>query len=173
MLSSFLFALTLVSALGSGLIAGVFFAFSTFVMGALGRLPAPHGIAAMNSINVVVINPWFLGAFMGTAALCVLLAVAAFMKWPEPDAMLLLIGALLYFAGTFLVTMIFNVPLNDALAAVAPDSPAGADLWTRYLSTWTNWNHARTVAALAASALLTIALCLQVRGAGAVAAATG
>jgi len=57
MFNNLLLALTLLSALGSGLIAGAFFAFSTFVMGALGRLPAAHGIAAMQSINVVVINP--------------------------------------------------------------------------------------------------------------------
>lgn len=163
-----LFALTLLSALGSGLIAGAFFAFSTFVMGALGRLPVAHGIAAMQSINVVVINPWFLGVFVGTAAACAFLVVAALLTWQAPGAMLLVVGALLYFAGTFLATMFFNVPLNDALAAVAPDSAEGAGLWSRYLITWTNWNHIRTLAALAASAALTIALCLQARGAAAV-----
>jgi uncharacterized membrane protein len=163
-----LFALTLLSALGTGLIAGAFFAFSTFVMGALGRLPAAHGIAAMQSINVVVINPWFLGVFVGTAAACAILVAAALLTWQEPGAMLLLVGALLYFAGTFLATMFFNVPLNDALAAVAPDSSDGASLWSRYLITWTNWNHVRTIAALVASAVLTIALCLQARGAAAV-----
>jgi uncharacterized membrane protein len=168
MFNNLLFALTLLSALGSGLIAGAFFAFSTFVMGALGRLPAAHGIAAMQSINVVVINLWFLGVFIGTAAACALLVAAALLAWQEPGAILLLVGALLYFLGTFLVTMFFNVPLNDALAAVAPDSSAGASLWTGYLSTWTNWNHVRTIAALAASALLTIALCLQARGVAAV-----
>lgn len=168
MASYLLFALTLLAALGSGLIAGAFFAFSTFVMGALGKLPAAHGIAAMQSINVVVINPWFLGVFMGTAAACALLVAAALLTWQEPGAILLLAGALLYFAGTFLVTMFFNVPLNDALAGVAPDSSDGASLWSGYLSTWTNWNHVRTIAALAASAVLTLALCLQARGAAAV-----
>ncbi len=167
MTNNLLFTLTLISALGSGLVGGVFFAFSTFVMGALGRLPAAHGIAAMQSINVVVINPLFLGAFIGTAALCALLIAAALFTW-QPGAMLLLAGALLYFAGTFLVTMFFNVQLNDALAAVAPDSSAAADLWRRYLTTWTNWNHVRTIAALAGAVLLTLALCLQWRGSAAV-----
>ena len=88
--------------------------------------------------------------------------------WQEPGALALVAGALFYFVGTLLVTMFFNVPLNDALAAVAPDSSEGASLWSRYLTTWTNWNHVRTIAALAASALLTIALCLQARGAAAV-----
>ena len=168
MIKNLLFALTLLSALGSGLMAGFFFAFSTTVMGALGRQPVASGIATMQSINIVVINPWFLGMFLGTAGACVVLAIAALLKWHEPGAALLLAGALLYVVGTFLVTMMFNVPLNDALAAVAPHSPAGAELWARYLRTWTAWNHVRTIAPLAAAALLTIALWLQARTSGAV-----
>jgi len=57
-----------VSALGCGLIAGVFFAFSTFVMKALAGLPTAQGIAAMQSVNVAVLNGWFFSAFFGTAA---------------------------------------------------------------------------------------------------------
>ena len=167
MSNGFFFVLTLLSVLGSCLIAGTFFAFSTFVMGALGRLPPPQGIAAMQSINVVVINPWFLGVFLGTAGACAILVVVALVYWQEPGAALLLTGVLLYLAGTFLVTMLFNVPLNDALAAVAPDSAEGASLWSRYLTDWTNWNHVRTIAGLAAAALLTVALCLQVSSEGA------
>jgi len=60
--------------LGSSLIAGVFFAFSSFLMKALARIPTHQGIAAMQSINVVVINPTFLGTFMGTGVLCLLVA---------------------------------------------------------------------------------------------------
>jgi len=63
-----LFALTLLGALGAGLVAGIFFAFSAFVMTALGRLPAPKGIAAMQSINVAVLNPAFFSVFFGTGA---------------------------------------------------------------------------------------------------------
>jgi uncharacterized membrane protein len=69
-----------------------------------------------------------------------------------------LAGSVLYFVGTFLVTMLFNVPRNNALAVVAPTSPEAARLWVSYLSTWTAWNHVRTVAALAAAVLFTIAL---------------
>jgi hypothetical protein len=57
---------TLLSTVGCGLVAGFFFAFLICVMKALGRLPAEQGITAMQSINVVVINPWFLTAFFGT-----------------------------------------------------------------------------------------------------------
>jgi uncharacterized membrane protein len=158
MIDRLLFALTLFSALGCGLIGGVFFAFSSFVMNALARLPAAQGIAAMQSINVVVINPLFMTAFLGTAAACVLLGASSLLRWREPGAAYILAGSLLYFVGTFLVTILFNVPRNNALAAVAPASAEGAGLWTVYVSSWTAWNHVRTVASLAAAALLIAAL---------------
>jgi uncharacterized membrane protein len=149
---------TFAAALGAGLIAGTFFAFSVFVMGALGRLPAAQGIAAMQSINIVVINWVFLGVFIGTALLGLALLVAAFVGWPSARAIYLGAGAVLYVGGCFLVTIVFNVPLNDALAAVTPDSAAGAELWRDYLSRWTMWNTVRTVASLAATAFFILAL---------------
>jgi uncharacterized membrane protein len=149
---------TFAAALGAGLIAGTFFAFSVFVIAALGRLPAAQGIAAMQSINVVVINPVFLGVFIGTAVLSLALLVAAFFGWPSTRAIYLAAGAVLYVGGCFLVTMLLNVPLNDALAAVNAESAEGAKLWARYLSDWTMWNTVRTVASLAATACFILAL---------------
>jgi uncharacterized membrane protein len=149
---------TFTAALGAGLIAGTFFAFSVFVMGALGKLPAANGIAAMQSINVGVINPVFLGVFMGTAVLSLALLVAALFGWPSVRAMYLVAGGGLYVGGCALVTMLFNVPLNNALAAVNPDSVEGAALWRDYLSQWTTWNTVRTLASLAATAAFILAL---------------
>ena len=156
-----LFALKLFSALGCGLIAGVFFAFSSFVMNALARLQPTQGIAAMQSINITVINPLFMAAFLGTAAACIFLAVSSLLKWHQPGAAYLLLGSLLYLIGTLGVTIVFNVPLNEALARVEPDSTGGASLWANYLANWTFWNHIRTAAALAAAPSFTIALCYR------------
>ncbi len=158
MIDELLFTLTLIAALGCGLVGGIFFAFSTFVMKALARLPAAQGIAAMQSINITVINPLFMGAFFGTAAACVLVVVFSLLRWNEAGAAYLLSGGLVYLIGTILVTMVFNVPRNDALAAVDPSSAFGARLWDSYVTSWTAWNHVRTAAALAAAVLLTIAL---------------
>ncbi|MEH2164301.1 MAG: anthrone oxygenase family protein [Nostoc sp.] len=155
------FALKLFTALGCGLVAGVFFAFSTFVMSALARLQPREGIVAMQSINITAINPLFMVALFGTALACTLTAIASLLKWHRPDAVYLLVGSLLYLVGTILVTIAFNVPLNDALAIAKPDSAEGANLWARYLTNWTLWNHVRTIAAFGAAALLTIALCKQ------------
>lgn len=154
-----LFALKLLTALGCGLVAGVFFAFSTFVMNALARLQPKDGIVAMQSINITAINPLFMVALFGTGIACLFLTISSLLKWQQPGAAHLLIGSLLYLIGTVLVTIAFNVPLNDALATVKPDGADGANVWARYLTNWTIWNHVRTIAALVAAALFTIALC--------------
>ncbi|BAB73106.1 DUF1772 domain-containing protein [Nostoc sp. PCC 7120 = FACHB-418] len=150
--------LELFAVLGCGLMAGVFFAFSTFVMNALARLQPTQGIAAMQSINITVINPLFMTAFLGTGVACIILLISSLLGWHQPNAVYLLVASLLYLVGTFGVTIVFNVPLNEALAIANPDSTDGVKLWTSYLTNWTFWNHIRTAAALAASALLTIGL---------------
>jgi uncharacterized membrane protein len=147
------FSMKLLAALGCGLIAGVFFAFSTFVMKALAQQPAAQGIATMQLINITVINPWFMTVFLGTVIACLWVTIGALSNW-QPNASYLLIGSLLYLVGTFGVTIAFNVPLNNALAIVDPNSTDGTTLWAKYLTNWTFWNHVRMVAAIAASALL-------------------
>ena len=149
--------------LGSALIAGVFFAFSSFVMKALGRVPASEGIAAMQSINVVVLNPSFLGTFVGTAVISVLVAGLAVTGWAMPSAPFFLSGALLYLVGTFLVTGLGNVPLNDQLAAVSVADSEAVAVWDHYLDRWTLLNTIRTVAAGAAALMFTLGL---MQGAG-------
>ena len=141
-----LFWLTFAAALGCALVGGIFFAFSNFVMKALFRIPAPSGIAAMQAINLTVLNPLFFALFFGTAALCALLL---FLRWESPFA---LGGAVLYLIGTLGVTMVFNVPRNNALARVDPASSVSD--WRRYVQEWTWWNHVRTLAAVTAATLL-------------------
>lgn len=157
-MNTLVFLLALIAALGSGLIAGVFFAFSAFVMKALDRLPADQGTAAMQSINIVVLNRWFLGAFLGTAVLAALALVASITMWQRPEAAYLLAGGALYLAGCFFVTIAFNVPRNNALAALSAQDPANAAAWSRYVLEWTRWNHVRTAASLAAALCFSLAL---------------
>jgi uncharacterized membrane protein len=150
-----------VTAIGCGLIAGVFFAFSTFVMNARASLPPSQGIAAMQAINVVVINPWFMTPFLGTAATCLFMVIVSIRRWGDARAPYWLAGGLLYICGTFLVTLLFHVPRNNALAVVTPADPGAATLWMSYLSAWTAGNHVRMLAALAASASLTFGLSVR------------
>ena len=158
-IQNFRLPLILCAAIGCALTAGIFFAFSTFVMQALALQPPAPGIAAMQSINITVINPWFMTAFFGPAVAGIILTILAFRQWDQPDSIYWLAGTLLYLLGTIGVTVAGNIPLNDALAIVGPDSSEGATLWTRYLADWTFWNHVRTIAAFLAAGLFTLSLC--------------
>jgi uncharacterized membrane protein len=151
-------ALTFTAAIGCGLVAGIFFAFSSFVMAALGRLPSDHGIAAMNAINVTVINPGFFLAFFGTAIVCLAAVAASAFRWSAMGSTLVVAAAVIYLLGCIGVTMLRNVPLNNALAAVAPGTPEAVALWTRYLDEWTMWNTVRTAASGLSAVLFTLAL---------------
>lgn len=153
----YLYILKLVAALGCGLVAGVFFAFSTFVMKALAQQPPAQGIVTMQAINITVINAWFMTVFLGTSVICLILIFSFILRWRQPGATYLLMGALFYLIGCFGVTIGFNVPLNDALAVANPTSTEGGNLWANYLTNWTFWNHVRTSAAFIAAALLTLA----------------
>lgn len=153
--------LALAGALGAGAIGGVFFAFSSFVMTALGRLPAEQGVAAMQSINVAVIRPSFLGAFLGTAVLSLGAVALAGTRWGEVEAGLFATAGALYFVGTFLVTIGGNVPLNNALEKLDPSGTHAAETWEHYLRTWTAWNHVRTAAALLATVFFCLGLAWQ------------
>jgi uncharacterized membrane protein len=158
MMNGLLFVLTLLAALGCAMMAGVFFAFSAFVMKALARLPAQQGIGAMQAINVAAVTFAFMAALFGIAVACGTLAVWALFAWDEGFAPYLLVGSALYLIGTILLTIAYHVPRNEALATLEPHSAEAESHWKRYLSGWTAWNHLRAATALAAAATLTIAL---------------
>jgi len=151
-------ALLWFSAVGCGLLAGLYFAFSAFIMTSFGRVVPAVGIAAMNAINVDIVKSLFMPFFFGTTLTSGVLAVVGLLRWGEPGALALLAGGVIYVVGMFVVTMVFNVPLNNALAAVDPASSEGATVWGRYLKDWTMWNHVRTVACTVATILFIVAL---------------
>lgn len=154
-----IWGLTLLAALGTGLVAGVFFAFSNFIMKALATVPADHAISVMQSINITVINPFFMTILFGSAAACGGLFIFALRSLRQPGSGWLISGSILYVVGSILVTAIFNVPLNDRLAAIHSGTAAGTQQWAAYLRDWTTWNHVRAICALLASAALVVALC--------------
>lgn len=140
-------------ALGAGLSAGVFFAFSTFVMAGLARLPPPEGVAAMQAINVTAVTPLFMIALMGPALL-VLAPMTVATPWRAGRrGVVIWAGGLIYVLAVIGTTMACNVPMNDALAALDPHAPASAARWSDYLHDWTAWNHVRAAAATIATGL--------------------
>lgn len=150
--------LALFAALGTGLSAGVFFAFSNFVMKALTALPASKGIAAMQSINITVVNPLFMGILFGTAVACLALLGCALAGLREPGSVYLIAGSVLYLIAVIVTTGAFNVPLNNSLARLDATSIEAPSLWAEYVIRWLTWNHVRTVGSILASAAFITAL---------------
>lgn len=145
-------ALLIAAAVGAGLTGGLFFVFSNTIMQAFDKLPAGSAIASMQRINEVILNPLFFLAFFGTAVICVALLIVYIPRLGEPRAVLACSGALVYLLGSIVVTMVFNVPLNNKLAAVAASASDLAAQWLAYRVPWTIWNHVRTIACLFAAA---------------------
>lgn len=158
MLDDFTLSMTLFAIAGSGLVAGLYFVFSNTVMRSLEQMPAPAGITAMQRINVTIVNPLFMLVFMGTPLASAYLFVCGLINLDQPGTVYLLAGSGLHIVGSLLITIAFNVPRNNALAAVDPDSDEGARYWAVYLRDWTRWNHVRTVASTGSIVLLGLAL---------------
>ncbi|MQY33224.1 hypothetical protein SRB17_11850 [Streptomyces sp. RB17] len=152
------FVLVVVGILGIGLMAGVFCAFSTFVMRGLAALPSAQGVAAMNAINAAAVRPAFMTVFAGSAVLSAMIAVVTFVVWPDEGKLELLLGSALYLCGSFGLTVVANVPRNERLAGLAPGTPEAAMYWPAYVREWTFWNHIRTAASAAAALVYVLAL---------------
>lgn len=149
------------SAVGCAVIGGVYFAFSSFVMPALARLGYIPGMQAMQSINEVILRSLFMPLFFGTTLTSLILAVLALMNWPAyelNESKLIVLASVFYVGGMFLVTVLFNVPLNNALVLVQSSSADSVSVWGRYLKEWTLWNHVRTVASILASVIYIVVL---------------
>ena len=155
MTSSIVTALLWTAALSSGLIAGIYFAFSVFIMQAFAKIETSQAVAAMNAINKTILRSLFMPLFFGSTLVSVMLMIVALAHWGDAGSGLALIAGAIYFVGMFICTVVFNVPLNNLLAGVNEDSANAEEVWSLYLKTWTLWNHLRTV-----SSLVTCGLCI-------------
>lgn len=155
MSSSIMTALLWAFVLSSGLMAGVYFAFSGFIMKAFDELEASQSISAMNAMNEIILRSIFMPVFFGSSILSLLVVVLSFVYWGQAGTALAFIAGMLYFIGMFICTAAFNVPLNNALASVSRDTRNVQQAWSHYLKNWTRWNHLRTV-----SSMLSCILCI-------------
>lgn len=149
--------ITLITAIGAGVTGGVYFAFSTFVMSGLRKLPDRQGLSAMQAVNKAAPNPLFMTALFGTAVLAVGLVVAGVRRWGDGGSVQLVVGSALYLVSVVL-TIGFHVPRNDALDKVDAGAADAATKWLHYAQVWTAGNHVRTLSAIAGAVVLTLAL---------------
>lgn len=150
--------------LAYALVAGVFLAFSDFIMRSLAITSGSGGIDAMQAINREVFRWIFMTLFLGMAAGSVAIAVYAWVTFNGPPSALFLTAALIYLVLCFGVTVFFNVPMNEALSAMQSSSEATRNYWLQtYVPRWTFWNSIRTGASLLSAALLLIGLVWMTR----------
>lgn len=156
--------LTTIAAISSAAAAGMMYVFSTFVMRGLDRTGPIQAITAMRGINAEAnSSAAFLLVYLGAAVLAVALGVTAAVQLHRPGSWYLLIGAVFGVLAA-VITMAFNVPLNNHLDGVDPAGLSVADAateWQAYLSTWTAWNHVRTATGFVGAALMLTGLRYQ------------
>lgn len=135
---------------------GTFFAFSTFILRALGKLPAIDATRAMQSINASVLDSVFIPTFLGAPIAIAITAVFERLLHPTDRQPLawLVVAFVIYGLGVVAVTGLGNVPLNQRLAVEA----ASEDGWARFAASWSVLNHVRTVASGIAVAAAAMAL---------------
>lgn len=146
------------SAIGCGVMAGIYFIFSVSVMTSLSRADAETAVRVFNLINEDIVRSWFIPLFLSTSLAAFALAVLSMIRWGEPGTALIMAGSVIYLTGMLAVTMAANVPMNNELARLA--APATA-VWASFAEIWTLWNHVRALASISAAILFTVALTMS------------
>ncbi|BBY45287.1 hypothetical protein A5765_04295 [Mycolicibacterium celeriflavum] len=153
--------LTSIAALSAAAAAGMMYVFSTFVMRGVDRTGPVDAITAMRAVNAEAnTNAPFLIGYFGAAILAVAVGVMAVVKWGQPGSVWVLVGAVFGVLAA-VITIAFNVPLNNHLDTVDPAGLSVADAareWQAYYTPWTAWNHVRTATSITAAILMMIAL---------------
>ncbi len=123
---------------------GLYFTFSNTVMKVLSN--SRHGAAIMIDINKQILNPLFLACFIISGV------AGAYFFWSETGVRS--IAGAIFLLGTTLVTVLFNVPLNNRLRDA--NSVRQPVVWNAYLSRWVWWNHIRSLTGILSGFLLSV-----------------
>jgi len=146
----------ILSCLGSGMMAGLFISFSTFMMKAFDSLGRAEGMRAMQAVNRFIVRPSFLLVFLGTAVLVLAAGLIAYISggpWK-----ILVCAAAIYVVACILSTITFNIPLNNRLEIMDPSTTEGQNFWAQYVDEWTRWNHVRALACVMTTILIAFSL---------------
>lgn len=158
-MSTAFFCLLQFAILAYAILAGVFLAFSDFIMRSLAGTGGHGGIEAMQVINREVFRWVFMVLFIGLVPLSLFIACYGAIAIGQMPGTVMVLAGLIYVIGCFGVTVCFNVPMNNALADLEVTSKATRIYWLQtYVPRWTYWNTVRTVACAASAALLVLGL---------------
>ncbi|MEL6572101.1 MAG: anthrone oxygenase family protein [Pseudomonadota bacterium] len=156
-----IFALQII-VLAYATVGGVFVAFSDFIMRSLAL--SAQGSVTMQVINREVFRWIFMVLFLGLAPVSLAMALYGLNVVGGQTGTLMAAAGLIYVIGCFGVTVCFNVPMNNALAALQPGTGDIESYWSStYLPRWTYWNSVRAFACVLAAGVLAAALTLSFR----------
>ncbi len=145
--------------LAYALVGGAFLAFSDFIMRSLAHTGGARGVEAMQVINREVFRWVFMTLFLGMALTSIILIGYAAFHLDQPAMPLIGLTGLIYVIGCFGVTVVFNVPMNEALAKMDLSADSTQQYWTKiYLPRWTRWNTVRAIACTVSAGTLLWAL---------------
>lgn len=157
-MSPLIFVLSQFAILAYACVGGVFLAFSDFIMRSLARTGGHGGVDAMQAINREVFRWVFMALFLGMAPVSLLIVGCGYLVGGVPGGLMMAAG-LVYVIGCFGVTVVFNVPMNEALARMEASAEATRAYWAgTYLPRWTFWNSVRAAACGVSAGLLMAAL---------------
>ena len=144
MIAIWFLLLCVFSVIACGLVSGVFLAFSGFIMRSLGKAKTSAGIEVMQIINREVWPTLFITLLLGMSALSPGLMAYAYFQIEGTASTLIIMGGAIYLMGAFVVSLVFNVPMNNRLDASECASVEAAIYWTNsYVPRWTFWNYVR------------------------------
>jgi uncharacterized membrane protein len=156
-------AVLLSGLLTSALMAGFFYTYSVSVMPGLDAIDPLSATRAMQGINAVIRIPVFAAGFFGALLFPLVASLLAWIGHRRRVALLTLLSATVYLVGVFTVTLLMNVPMNEALAGINPTTETSSAVWSSYAQPWTAWNHVRTLSAIAAFGFSVAAVVLEYR----------
>lgn len=160
MTSTWFFIVCQFSVIACGLVSGVFLTFSDFVMRSLDGARTAAGVEVMQGINREVFRSVFMVLLLGMSALSPFVIGYAYFRVAGSASALIMTGGAIYLAGVFVVSLVFNVPMNNRLEAKDCSGPDASTYWTNsYLPRWTFWNSVRAIAS-AGSAICYLVACV-------------
>lgn len=149
------------SALLSGLVAGLFYGYDCSVIKGLGNLNDREYLSAFQSINKAILNPYFFASFMGCLLLLPIATWSSFNQLPAICFYLLLSSAIVYLVAVFVVTIFGNVPLNEQLAAMDLNALSETDITAarkHFENKWNGFHRFRTIASVTSFALTLLSI---------------
>ncbi len=158
-----LYIVTIAAALLCGLVTGLLFGFAVVAMPGLGTLNDGAFLRGFQVMDRVIQNrqPLFMVAWVGSVLAVVATAVLGIAELDGADLLLALAAAVVYLLGVQVPTAAINIPLNNAIQAIDPetlDAEAQRRARQDFEARWNQWNGIRTAMGVVTTVLLLVLL---------------